>query len=659
MDDDELPFEPRIGRAQGRGSGRKYLHKALAAANLAKGGSLRHGSRGSFSGSRIGRGSGVGRVLGGRAFHSALRKRRVIIKSRLVRLAGKGLAGAQAHLRYIERDGTTREGERGDLYDALDDQVDRNAFLEVSRADRHQFRFIVSAEDGADYDDLKPLVRRLMARMEEDLGTRLEWVAVDHHNTGHPHTHIILRGKDDQGCDLVIARDYIKSGMRERAAEIVDLDLGPRSDRAIEERLRAEVEQERLTSIDRTLLRDTDDEGLVRGSARSAFDQAIRLGRLKKLERMGLAHRDGGKNWRLSKGLAQTLTRMSEKGDIIRTMQRALTEAGRSAAPADLAIYDGSGKDACSLVGRILERGLSNELDDRHYLILEDVGGRTSYVEIGKAVERDSFAQGSIVRIDPLQLKIREADRTIAEVAAANGGRYNPEAHLRYEDKATRVFAEAHVRRLEAIRRVTGAVERDGDGTWIIAPDHLDRALTYETIRAKDRPVSIELLSSEPLALLATADAATWLDKELVSDAPLPLRGQGFGREVELAKAQRQQWLVESGLAEEREGGIAYRPGLVGLLRRRDLLRAASRVSEELRIPFSESPPGSPVEGLLRRRIDLLSGRFALIERSRDFTLVPWRPVLEHQIGKRISGIMRTDGVSWTIGRVRSGPSIS
>src|SRR3989337_2081786 len=151
-----------------------------------------------------------------------------------------------------------RDGQRGQLYGAQVDKVDGKVFLDRQSGDRHQFRFIVSPEDGAEYDDLKPLTRRLMARMEEDLGTKLDWVAVDHYNTGHPHTHILLRGRDEQGKDLIIARDYVTTGMRERAAEIVSLDFGPRSDFEIKDRLRREVEQERLTSIDRRLIREMD-----------------------------------------------------------------------------------------------------------------------------------------------------------------------------------------------------------------------------------------------------------------------------------------------------------------------------------------------------------------------------------------------------------------
>src|SRR3546814_4345552 len=124
--------------------------------------------------------------------------------------------------------GTWWDGTVGHLLGADSDAVDRKAWLEPAKGDRHQFRIIGSADDGMEYDDLKPLTRRLMQRAEEDLGTKLDWVAADHYNTGHPHTHIMLRGKDERGQDLIVARDYITHGLRERACELVDLDLGPR-----------------------------------------------------------------------------------------------------------------------------------------------------------------------------------------------------------------------------------------------------------------------------------------------------------------------------------------------------------------------------------------------------------------------------------------------
>ncbi len=91
------------------------------------------------------------------------------------------------------------------------------------------FRFIVSPEDAAALDDLRATTRELMAQAEKDLGTRLDWVAVDHWNTEHPHVHVLVRGVDDQGRDLIIDRDYIGQGMRQRAEALVALELGPRT----------------------------------------------------------------------------------------------------------------------------------------------------------------------------------------------------------------------------------------------------------------------------------------------------------------------------------------------------------------------------------------------------------------------------------------------
>lgn len=657
--DDE--FEPRLGRMRAKGSkqGRKFLSKVLAAANLARGGTAAPGRRSRFDGSRIGRGSGVGRVLGSRDHYAAFRARRVIIKSRIVKLAGKGLAAARAHIRYVERDGTTRDGGRGQLYGTDADKVDGKAWLDQAQGDRHQFRFIVSPEDGAEYDDFKDLTRRLMVRMEEDLGTKLDWVAVDHFNTGHPHTHIILRGRDDRGKDLIIAREYITQGMRERAAELVDLDLGPRTTDAIQDKLRGEVDQERLTNIDRTLLRDADAGRLVSSGAADAFDQTVRMGRLRKLERLGLAEQMGASTWRLAADLASTLKRMGERGDIIRTMQRAFTARGQAPALADQAIYDPAVTHSRPLVGRVIERGLSDELNDRHYLLVEAIDGRTHYVEIGKGENVEPHRAGAIVRIAPVAMGIREADRTVAKVAAANGGRYDVDAHLRHDPSATEAFAETHVRRLEAMRRLTGGVTREADGTWIVAPDHLDRAAAYEAARAKDRPVAVEMLSPQPLEKLIGAEAATWLDRELIAAVPGPLRDAGFGHDALAAQARRRQWLITQGFAVEADGRTAYRAGMIEALQRRELLRVGTQLSREMGMPFAETESGTNVSGIYRRPIDTVSGRFALIEKSREFTLVPWRPVLERYIAKNVSGIMRSDGISWSFGRGRGGPTIS
>lgn len=657
-DDDD--FTPRLGRIRSRGSkrGRRYLHQVLRSVALAGG---RSSGSSTFHGNRIGRGSGVGRVLASRDRYAAYRARRVIVKSRIVKLKGQGRKAAQLHLRYIQRDGVTREGLPGELYDAESDRADGQAFLERGEGDRHQFRFIVSAEDAAEYDELKGFTRRLMRQMEEDLGTRLDWVAVDHFNTGHPHSHIVLRGRDDRGKDLVIARDYLARGMRERAAEIVGLDLGPRSDLEIEHRLRREVEQERFTSLDRGLLRGVGEDGLVRSgtTAGDAFRQTLRAGRLQKLRRLGLAEEVGPGRWRLAEDLEPVLRRMGERGDIIKTLHREMAREGRERATSDYAIHDPADSEARQLVGRVVARGLSDEINDRHYLIVDGVDGRAHYVDIGKADTTEPLPDGAIVAIEPKRTAPRDVDRTIAEIAGANDGQYSVDLHLRHDPTATVAFAETHVRRLEAMRRRGIGVERQPDGTWTIASDHLDRAAAYERSWAGARPVGVEMLSAVPLERQVGAEGATWLDRELVAETPTSLRDTGFGREVRNALDRRRQWLIEQELARQEEDRIVYRANMLGILRQRELTRVADHLSDELGLPYAESEPGKRIEGVYRRRLDLASGRFAVIEKAREFALVPWRPVLERHLGRQVSGTMRGDTISWSLGRKRSGPGIS
>ncbi len=648
-------FEPRLGR-QRSPHGRSYLHRVLRASNLA-GGTLGRRS-GKVYGSRIGKGAGVGRVLAARDRFAAFRQRRVMVKFSYKNLGGKGMTAAADHLRYIQRDGVTREGERGTLYSADQDRTDGKAFMARAEdeQDKRQFRFIVSAEDAPEYDDLKPFVRRLVARIEEDLGTKLDWVATDHYNTGHPHTHIVVRGRDERGDDLIIAREYLTHGIRERAAELVSLDLGPRTDLEIENRLRREVEQERLTNIDRRLIRDMDGNRMVSSGDRDPFQQAIRAGRLQKLARLGLAQEIAPGHWQMANGLDDTLRRMGERGDIIRTMQRAVSEKGLARAAGDYAIYGPTGGQA--LTGRLVERGLSDELQDCHYLIIDGLDGRTHYVDAGRAEGVGSMPTGAILEIVPQKAEPRPVDRTVAEIAAAHGGRYSVDIHLQHDPSATATFAETHVRRLKAMRRARAGLDREPDGTWIIGPDHLDHAKTFEERRVEASPVAVRTLTTVLLEQQIGAVGATWLDRRLVSGAEVS-RDSGFGREVREAQTRRRQWLIAEGLAQETAGQITYRPDMLTVLRQRELTRVGRQLAQDAGLAYAEARNGQRIEGSYRRAVDLASGRFAVIETSRELSLVPWRPVLERHVGKQVSGIMRDDAINWTIGRGRAGPSIS
>jgi hypothetical protein len=202
-------------------------------------------------------------------------------------------------------------------------------------------------------------------------------------------------------------------------------------------------------------------------------------------------------------------------------------------------------------------------------------------------------------------------------------------------------------------------VERSPDGTWLIAADHLERAIQFERQRAGTEPVIVRVLSSAPLHRIIEAGAVTWLDHELIAGAPTPLRDAGFGQEAKDALRRRQQWLVEQELATESTAGVVFTANMLSRLRRRELAAVGSQLGSELGLPYIELESQGRVEGVYLRPVDLVSGRFAVIQRpGRDFTLVPWRPVLERSLGQQVSGTVRGDRISWSLNRDRSGPGL-
>src|SRR5579859_5627328 len=133
--------------------------------------------------------------------------RRVVVKAHLQKLRGHGAQAAASHLRYIEREGVEKDGSPGRLY-GPEGPVPREVFEQPRLGEKHQFRFIVSPEDARDLD-LTSYVRELMVRVERDLGRSIEWAAVNHHDTEHPHAHVIVRGVCREGRALRMDRTYI------------------------------------------------------------------------------------------------------------------------------------------------------------------------------------------------------------------------------------------------------------------------------------------------------------------------------------------------------------------------------------------------------------------------------------------------------------------
>ncbi|WP_439888307.1 DUF3363 domain-containing protein [Pseudomonas sp. MBLB4123] len=640
---DEQGFRPRPGAPKQRGQ--SYINQVLRQANKAGTGKAR--KAGQQPGARLGRGHVAARFS---AQQLPANARRVTIKTRLVNLRQAGKRSTLSHLRYIERDGVSREGNPGQAYGPLTDQADVAAFEERGREDRHQFRFIVSPEDAEQLDDLRTYTRHLMSSMEADLGTRLDWVAVDHWNTDNPHTHIVLRGKDDTGKDLVIARDYIAEGMRNRAAELATEWLGPRTELEIQQGLQREVEQQRFTSLDRTLLRERQAGVLSLKRLANHPRRQLLIGRLQHLQRLELAAETRPGQWLIRSEAEATLRALGERGDIVRTLQRAMGGTQR-----ELAVFD-SGNGCPAVTGRVVAKGLADELHDRGYLVVDGLDGKAHYLALPARTELADYPIGAVVEARTLS-EPRAVDRSIAALAA--DGIYCSDQHLaqartQATDEPDRAaLVERHVRRLEALRRA-GIVERVAEGVWRVPADLPEQGLRHDARRLGE--VAVELRTPLPIERQVRAIGATWLDQQLLGGSR-ELSNRGFGTEVREALRQRADFLVEQDLAQRQGQRVVLARNLLATLRSRELTTAAREIAAQTGLQYRPAVEGERVSGVYRRSLQLASGRFALLDDGIGFSLVPWKPVIEQKLGQSLSAVVQGNGVSWQLGRQR-GPSI-
>ncbi len=571
--EDDFRIRPGRIRSTRAQRARPFIAQALAAAQRAGGSVSRKGMIGPGHRSRFGRGQRAS-IQANRPITS--RSRGAVVKARVVRHGARG-APLATHLSYLRREGVTRDGEKARLLGPGTDEADPKAFAERCADDRHHFRFIVSPDDAIEMADLKQFTRDLVGQMEKDLGTSLDWVAVDHWNTEHPHVHLIVRGVRDDGENLVISRDYIKEGMRDRARDLITQELGPRTNHDIRTTLERQIEAERWTNLDRQLARDAYRTGVIdlapRADRQPDEFHALKVGRLRKLEALGLADQIGPGQWIISDTAEKSLRELGERGDIIKRIHRGLAERGLERGAASY-VLAGESLDE-PIVGRLLARGLDDELKGSAYAIVDGVDGRTHHIKLADLNAAGDSAPGSIVEL------------------------------RRFDDAQGR-------------RRVALAVRSD-------------LALEQQI----------------------TANGATWLDRQAIAREAVPLGG-GFGAEVRDALDRRAEHLIGQGLAERQSRGVSFSRNLIETLRRRELDALRERLTTETGQTAVNTGAGEYVAGTYRRRFDLASGRFAMLDDGLGFQLVPWSPSLEQHLGRHVSGVARADGgIDWGFGRKR------
>jgi hypothetical protein len=303
----------------------------------------------------------------------------------------------------------------------------------------------------------------------------------------------------------------------------------------------------------------------------------------------------------------------------------------------------------------VIDKRLTDELGDRIGVVIDGIDGRVHHVALPDASAAEPAQIGAIVEVGRARSQ-RPADHNIAEVARGTGV-YRPSEHRTLaEDSNVRVrggdydaYVGAHVRRLEALRRA-GIVERADADRWLVPEDFEARAATYDS--ANGRQTQIRLLCAYDLDRQVTSDGATWLDRQILTRDRSSLATGGFGAEVREALARRSDELVRQGHASRTaQGGLRMRANLIGTLARQEVERVGRQLAAERGLTFQPIHEGQTVRGKLLGSAQLASGRYAMIDDGLGLSLVPWRPVLDKEIGRQVTGVMRGGDISWQLGR--------
>jgi type IV secretory pathway VirD2 relaxase len=581
------------------------------------------------------------------------KSQRVIVKARVVKMGATGKAALARHISYVERDGVGREGEEGRFFDAGSDQADGRAFAKTCAEDRHHFRFIVSPENGADIADMKGFARGLMGRAEEALGTKLDWIGAEHHDSGHPHLHLIIRGVRSDGRDLVMSREFISHGMRREAQGLATELLGERQEKDLRRDLSRLAQADRFTALDKELTALSSERGLsldiLSHSARFPRDALVQ--RLVRLEEMGLAERAGAGNWQLADGFGEALQKEGEINARVDALRRICARDERDVPDDNLAwFYPGKAKSISGQLIGMEATGLDE--NGRTLIAIDGVDGNMWLAEASSREmlrSLDGVKPGAIIEISAHTTRAKPSDRLIAEIAATNDGLYSAEIHRAAVPTDRAAFITTHVRRLEALASA-GRVQREGAGVFRIGTDYEAVATAHETLKTG---AQIEAKVLDPRGLTKQIDhkGLTWLDQTMNDGSWAAVKNEGFGAAVRVATAGRIEWLKSKGLARDVPGkGVCADSELHTKLRAMEREHVLDSLWNKHGRTARFAVARDEIAGVYIDKVHSTEGTFAVFQDGRGLSLSPWRPELDVARGHFVFGKNTAQGLDFSFG---------
>lgn len=591
-----------------------------------------------------------GLMTRGNSFVGFSSGQRVVVKARYVKhkagamSAGGGAASLRDHLKYISRNEAGKDGEKAVLFNDQEEGLDRKGFLELCQNDRHHWRFIISPENGHDIEDFHGYVRGVMKLVEKDLQTSLTWTAAVHYDTDDVHAHVIVRGVNDRGEDLVIGQDYVKEGFRRRAQEVATELLGERSLDEIRKSQEKEVEALRVTSLDRFMANQMGDERMLDVRAKTNFGKSIFYeglikGRLRFLAASGLAVEQPPGVYMLKEDYQDDLRAIAQKNEAVKRLYPKIQDHARLDGLSVYVMKDGQGPEVS---GRIVDKGIMDELYDRKYVVVEDMSANLHFVAVGDARSYDKAEKGSLVTIKPGTQATGKADQNIKMIADMNGGIYDAVVHKAHVEKDMKFIPEEdreqyidyHLKRLETLEKNEIVKPMDG-GRYEIPADVIAQGeeLTKKiNEREKKRYYPhMNVLSAEPVERLVHAEKKTWLDKELFKQAK---KGPSipYDAGVSQALAERRDWLVKQDLAFiQSNGEFALRGKALQQLDAMEVYAAGRKLAKKFGVEFSDKRVKLDQPVQYGGFVKLETGTWAIVSQGKELQLarVDHEPKLE------------------------------
>jgi type IV secretory pathway VirD2 relaxase len=397
------------------------------------------------------------------------------------------------HLHYAAHNKTDVFNKSPELYCHDDGSIDIKEKINDFQKAPHFFNIIISPENG-DELDLKEFTRSFVAKVEADLGTKLDWAAGNHYDTNDPHVHLLFKGEDEHGKKLILTRDYISRGLRARASQVATTKLGLRSRDEVIRSLEFDVLKPAKTDLDKIILRASHENRIdlpntyldeLQDLPKELFQR-----RLEFLETKDLVKKECEGVWHIDADLIKKLKELSRTSSIIERLS------------GDLKINN----QACEIIsaknlfdqrvkGYVVERGFVDDHSNKEYLVVKSKEKKFLYVELEKYSEKTPAKVGEFIQIEGTKpfSGPKTSDGTILNESKNNGGIYDAARHaerasaqgLLPPSVTAKEYADVHVKRLEILAS-KGLIEKLDDQRFVIPSEYIEK-LTHEAKKSEER----------------------------------------------------------------------------------------------------------------------------------------------------------------------------